>query len=244
MVYLLGEARLARMALEQDGDAEANRERYRRTLSLIGTLVERLRLSWRMFDQDGADLIEIWLVNELAAVRRRIVVGSGTVRAFGSRRERRCGTQCRTAAGGGHELGCLPNPVDAPEGLLGGYAWRGEETSILFRVNPFLRRRAADYLTWRMLQRLDRSEPAESVERTKELARYWGVPELYYGLGPGGEYLRADKPADFAMPVEGFFRSAPGSQWHAGWERAARELADSLDVAKAKHRQTNTDKRS
>ena len=110
MVYLLGEARLARMALEQDGDAEANRERYRRTLALIGTMVERLRLSWRMFDQDGADLTEIWLVNELASGSSRSVVGSRTLRAFGSSRERRNRTGCRPAAGGGHELGCLPGP--------------------------------------------------------------------------------------------------------------------------------------
>ena len=80
-----------------------------------------------------------------------------------------------------------------------------------------------------MLQRLERTDSAESVQETQELARYWGVPELHYGLGLGGEFLRPDKPADFAMPVEGFFRTAPGSQWHAGWERMARELADSLE---------------
>ena len=76
MVYLLGEARLARLALEQDGDAEADRERYRRTLSLIGVMVDRMRLSWRIFDQDGADLIEIWLVEELAGSQARSWLGS------------------------------------------------------------------------------------------------------------------------------------------------------------------------
>jgi len=133
--------------------------------------------------------------------------------------------------------------VDAPEGLLGGYAWQGEMTSSLFRVNPFFRRRAADYLVWRMLQWLERTESAESIERRQELARYWGVPELYYGLGPGGEYLRADKPADFAMHVGGFFRAAPGSQWHAGWERAARELADNLDGGGGAAASTDTQQR-
>jgi hypothetical protein len=229
LVYLLGEARLARMALEQDADLESNRERYRRTLALIGTLVERMRLSWRLVDQDGADLVEIWLVNELGATQAESRLGPEVygrlVRAVsddtGRDAARRRAVVMSWAA---HR-----KQSHAPEALIGGYAWRGDETSILFRVNPFLRRRAADYLTWRMLERLERSEPAKSVERTKELARYWGVPELHYGLVPGGEYLRANKPADFALPVEGFFRSAPGSQWHAGWERAARELADNLD---------------
>ncbi len=237
MIYLLGEARLARMALEQDDDDASDRERYQRSLSLIGTMVDRLRLSWKMFDQDGADLTEIWLVNELARSGAESWLGPelyGRLVRTVSDTARRHAARRRAVV---MSWAAYRTRFDAPESLLGGYPWLGEKTSILYRVNPFIRRRAADYLTWRMLQRLDGSEPAENVERTKELARYWGVPELYYGLGPDGEYLRADKPADFAMPVEGFFRSAPGSQWHAGWERAARELAGSLDVGHSEHRQ-------
>ncbi|HPM80811.1 MAG TPA: hypothetical protein PLF81_08925 [Candidatus Anammoximicrobium sp.] len=228
MVYLLGEARLARMALEQDGDAQANRERYRRILSLIGTMVERLRLSWRLFDQDGADLIEIWMVRELAGSEAASwlepEVYGRLVRAVSDDAARNAARRRALVM----SWAAYRSHPDALNGPLGGYAWRGDETSILCRVSTLLRRRDADYLTWRMLQRLEECEPATGVQRTRELARHWGVPELYYGLGPGGEFLRADKPAEFAMPVEGFFRNAPGSQWHAGWERAARELADRL----------------
>ncbi len=229
MVYLLGEARLARMALEQDGESQADRQRYRRVLSLIGTMVERLRLSWRLLDQDGADLIEIFLVRELAGSEVASWLGPEVygrlVRALSDDAARNAARR-RALVMSWAAYRSHPDALNEP---LGGYAWRGDETSILCRVSTFLRRRDADYLTWRMLQRLEGSEPATGVERTRELARYWGVPELYYGLGPGGETMRADKPAEFAMPVEGFFRSAPGSQWHAGWERAARELADRLD---------------
>ena len=109
MVYLLGEARLARMALEQDGDAEANRERYRRTLALIGTMVERLRLSWRI-GRPGRRRFDRDLAGERVGRRSSpIVVGSGSVRTFGSSRERRYRPECRPAASGGHELGCLPS---------------------------------------------------------------------------------------------------------------------------------------
>jgi hypothetical protein len=229
LAYLLGEARLARMALDQDGDAEADRERYRRTLAPIGTMVERLRLSWRMRDQDGADLTEIWLVNELSRSQAGAWLGPDLygrlVRAVsddtGRNTARRRAVVMSWAA--------YRARIDAPESLLGGYRWQGEATSILYQTSSFVRRRAVDYLIWMMLQRLERTDSAERVERTRELARCWGEPELHYGLGPGGEFLRADKLTDFAMPVEGFFRTAPGSQWHAGWERAARELADSLD---------------
>jgi len=229
MVYLLGEARLARMSLEQNGDAEASRERYQRTLALIGMLVERLRLSWRMYDQDGADLTEIWLVNELGRSEAKAWLGperyGRLVRAVSDETGRDAARRRAVVM----SWAACRSQSDAPESRLGGYSWWGEPNSILFQSSSFVRRRAADYLTWRMLQRLQRSDSAESVERAQELARYWGVPELHYGLGPGGEFLRADKPAEFAMPVEGFSRTAPGSQWHAGWERAARELADRLD---------------
>jgi hypothetical protein len=229
MVYLLGEARLARMALEQNGDAEANRERYRRTLTLIGTMVERLRLSWRLFDQDGADLTEIWLVNELGRSQARAWLGLDSygrlVRAVadeqGRNAARRRAVVMSWAAHGTRS--------DTQWSSLGGYGWRGDAIPVLCKVNRFVRQRDADYLTWRMLQRLERSDSAGSAERTKELARYWGVPALHYGLGPDGEFFRADNLADFAMPLESFSRTAPGSQWHAGWERTAHEMADSLD---------------
>lgn len=224
MVYLLGEARLARMSLEQDVAAEANRERYRRTLTLTGRLVERFRLSWRLQDQDGADLIEIWLVNELGWAQAESWLGAeayaGLVRSLSNdvarNAARRRAVVMSWAAYRRQSLGA--------EGRIGGYDWRGAEAPLLFRVSPPLRRRVADYLTWRMLERLEQSQPADSVSQTRELADYWGVRDLYYGLGPGGEWMRADQPAKFAFPLEHFSRLTPGSQWHAGWERMAQEL--------------------
>jgi len=224
MVYLLGEARLARMSLEQDLAAEANRQRYRRTLTLIGRLVERFRLSWRLQDQDGADLIEIWLVNELGRTQAESWLGAeayaGLARSLGNdvarNAARRRALVMSWADYRRQSLGA--------EGRIGGYDWRGAEAPLLFRVSPFLRRRTADYLIWRMLERLDRSQPADDVSQTRQLADYWGVPDLYYGLGPGGEWMRADQPAKFAFPLEHFSRLTPGSQWHAGWERTAQKL--------------------
>lgn len=229
MVYLLGEARLARMALEQDGDSESQRERYSRTLSLIETLVRRLRLSWRLFEQDGADLIDIWLVRELDRPQAKTWLDSEVyarvVRALSDDAARHA---ARRRAVVMSWAACHDQfRRDAAQTQLGGYPWQGH--SVLYLINPYTRRRAVDYLTWQMLQWLEDDAQREGVERRREMAGYWGVPELHYGLGIGGDFLRADVPAEFAFPVEGFSRIAPGSQWHAGWERRARELGEGLE---------------
>jgi hypothetical protein len=226
--YLMGEARMARMALEQDAESETQRDRYRGTMSLIGTFVQRLRLSWRLLDQDGADLVEIWLVNELSRPNAQSLLDADTyarlIRTLGDDVGRQAARRRALVMSWAAYRAQFRS--DAPETPLGGYAWRGQDALTMFVANPFSRRRAADYLTWQMLQRLEESEHSQDAERIRELARYWGVPTMFYGVGMGGEFLRADDPSNFAMPVEGMFRQAPGSQWHAGWERLARELAD------------------
>jgi hypothetical protein len=226
--YLMGEARLARMALEQDAESESQRDRYRGTMSLIGTFVQRLRLSWRLLDQDGADLVEIWLVNELSRPNAKSLLDADTYTRLVRTLADDAGRQAarRRALVMSWAAYRAQFRSDAPETPLGGYAWRGQAALTMYLANPFSRRRAADYLTWQMLQRLEESDHSQDAGRIKELARYWGVSEMFYGVGLGGEFLRADDPAKFAIPVEGMFRQAPGSQWHAGWERLARELAD------------------
>jgi hypothetical protein len=198
-------------------------------LALIETMVRRMRLSWRMIEQDGADLIEIWLVNELARPKARTWLDSEVyarlVRALSDEAGRHAARRRAVVMSWAAYRAQFRS--DAPETMLGGYP--RQRSAFLYLINPYTRRRAADYLTWQMLQWLEESEQSESVERRRELAKYWGLPELYYGLGPSGEFLRADDPAKFAMPVENCFRRAPGSQWHAGWECRARELRGGLE---------------
>jgi hypothetical protein len=229
--YLLGEARLARMALEQDADSEPQRQRYRETVELIHALVWHLRLSWRLADQDGADLIEIWLVRELGRSEARQQLGGGLytrlVRSLGNDAGRNAARRRAIVMSWAAYRAPSRSSRGTPE--IGGYSWLGESASILYSASPYSRRRAADYLTWLMLQRLEKHEDWNSEPRIRELAKYWGVPELVYGVGLGGDFLRADDPAEFAVPVEGLWRRAPGGQWHAGWERLARELVEGLE---------------
>ena len=227
--YLLGEVRWAQMALEHDSEAALQRERYRHTLSLLETMVRRLRLSWRIFDQDGADLIEIWLVRELARPEAETRLGrelyAELVRSLGDDAARHAARRRAVVMSWAAYRAQFRSR--APDLQIGGYWWPLRDASVVYLVNPYSRRRAADYLTWRLLQRLEERGPWDSEERIRELARYWGVPAVLYGLGPGGEFLRADNPETFAFPGES--RRVPGSQWHAGWEQRARELAASLE---------------
>jgi hypothetical protein len=229
--FLLGEARLARMALEQDADSEPQLVRYRETIDLIDTMVRRLRLSWRLLEQDGADLIEIWLVRELARPDARQLLDrdlyTRVVRSLGDDAGRNAARRrALVVSWNMYRVDSLSSTRSASE--IGGYHWLGESGSMLYSASPYSRRRAADYLTWLMLQRLEKQKNWDSEPQIRELAKYWGVPEMVYGLGLGGDFLRADDPARFATPVEGLWRRAPGSQWHAGWERLAREMVEGL----------------
>lgn len=227
--YVLGEASLARMALQQHGDSPSRRERYCRAVSLLETFVQRLRLSWRLLEQDGADLIEIWLVGELSRPEARTwltpEVYPRVVRTLSDGAARQAARRRAVVLSWVACRGQLRS--DTPDIRLGGYSWQGR--SVLYLVNRFTRGRALDYLTWQMLLWLEDGEHQDSVARRQELAKYWGKAELHYGLGAGGKFLRADVPAEFAFPVDGGSPLAPGGQWHAGWERQARELAQRLE---------------
>jgi hypothetical protein len=226
--FLFGEATLARQALERDADSELQLQRYRETMDLIDTLIDRLRRSWRLFEQDGADLIEIWLVRELMRPDTRQHLGDELygrlVRSLGDDTGRNAARRRAMVLSWARYRNSLR--TRSPANQLGGYGWIGEGGSGLYAVSPYSRRRAADYLAWLMLQRLERHEGWDRDTQIQELAKYWDVPEMVYGIGLGGEFMRADDVHRFAMPVEGMSRSAPGSQWHAGWERVAKELAD------------------
>ncbi len=232
MRILLGEVRLARMGLEQEPESESQRRRYRRVMDLLGTLVERLRLSGRLIDQDGADLSEICLVNELLCgeaeswlggeryVRLVQVVGDESGRNAARRR-------ALLISWAAYRDGFRRATSQTLQ--LGGYSWRGQSPSMLYAANPYIRRRAADYLTWRMLERLEHPDYSLDPARIRELADYWQVHPLCYGLGLGGRFLRANDPRILALPAGKPLPRAPGGQWHAGWEQRGRELLDDLD---------------
>ncbi len=237
---LLAEIGLARLAWEQqpeseaEAESEAGQQRYRRAVGLLGTLIERWRGSDRLIDQDGADLGEMGLVNELSgsdAERRlgrelygRLVQWVGDQAGRNAARRRALLIGWADYRAGFRRVRSETQP-------LGGHNWRGQSAAMLYAANPYIRRRAADYLTWRMLERLEAPEHSRDASRIRELAHYWQVPALYYGLGPGGDYFRADDPQrltqpSFALPGTQSPRAAPGGQWHAGWEQRGRELGD------------------
>ncbi len=237
--FLFGEALLARQALARDADDELKLQRYRETMALIDTMIDRLRRSWRLVEQDGADLFEIWLTRELMRPETRQYLGDELyeqlVRSLADEARRYAARRRALVMSWARYRNRLRSSSPANE--LGGYWWIGESASGPYAVSPYFRGRAADYLTWLMLQRLERHEGWDREAQIRELAKYWSVPEVMYGVGLGGEFMRADDVNRFAMPVEGRWSRGPGSQWyagwegsgsqwHAGWERMAKELAD------------------
>lgn len=230
IAYLQGEARLARMKIVQDDQPRVARDCYSESLDLLRVIASRLRMSWRLCEQDQADLLEIWLIKELMNPQVRVWLGDDEY----ARRTRDLADAARRYAARRRAVvlswSAYRNGFrrDDPNQTLGGHYWFFGVMWPRAPLSPFRRLRAADYLTWRMLQRLEDPAVANDPERIRELADYWLAPPLYYGLGLGGEYYRADRVSDFMLPGSTLNPSAPGAQWHADWERAARELAESL----------------
>jgi hypothetical protein len=231
---LLGEARLARMALEQDADSEPQLVRYRETIDLIDAMVRRLRLSWRLLEQDGADLIEIWLVRELGSIRQPGNSWAGPLHPCRPFVGRRCRTERSSAVEplwrvGPHVPRSVPQqPVLRPKSAdITGWA---KARSMLYSASPIQPPPG---------RRLPDLAHAATAGKTRELGQRAADPRTWPSIGVyrkwstgwvGRRFSTSRRSGRFATyPSKGLWRRAPGSQWHAGWERLAREMVEGLE---------------
>jgi ABC-type transport system involved in multi-copper enzyme maturation permease subunit len=74
------EASLASLRLDSDSTSDTKNEttskRYQRAIGLLHSIVERLRMSPRIIEQEYADRLEAWLVHELSKPTRRETLGT------------------------------------------------------------------------------------------------------------------------------------------------------------------------
>ena len=219
-------ARLSMPGDEQNSDEEI-RERYRGAIRLLVEITDRMRTSPRIIEQDTADLIEIWLLEEVRAEGGAGRFGEtllrDTCRLLGDRTRRK---QARTRA---VALSWESFRSDLRRGIdpndVGGYSLDHVRGDLGTLKGAWIAERKIGAALANLWELARGGPSAATPERLRQIASDWGRPEEEYGIGPGGIYFRADDPDRFVRAdlTERF--GAIASQWYAGWENVAAEVA-------------------
>ncbi len=209
-----------------DAPVEETRERYRGAIGLLVEITDRMRTSPRIIEQDAADLIEICLLEEVRADGAPERLGEAllrdTCRLLGDRKRRQQARMRAVASSWNSFQRELQRGIDP--GTLGGYP--------LDRVRDFSTFKRAWVGDRRVgvsvahLWELARGGPAAATpELLRKIANDWGRSEAEYGIGPDGIYFRADDPDRFVGANRLGNVGSVASQWYAGWEDVAAEVA-------------------
>lgn len=202
---------------------------YVQLIGLASTIAQRMRQSFYLIDQELADRLEIVLLRELRQPgNSALLAGDTTAREalmrLGDRSARQLARQRALAAawwtlkGSGvrsnHDLLVDVHQVNNIRQIL---AMRGRVIQAI-------------ELLWRLSQ-FNSVYPSSTTVRN-ELARLKNVSASVYGIGPGGELLRAEDVDQYILDSKESDRlQFVGSQWGAGWESQAQQLASSISAA-------------
>ena len=194
-------------------------------IQLTTNIVARLREGTRLIDQDTADSLEISLINDLrelplpASTDPELLSGVYRQLADLAARNRarrlavavswwRFDTSSQTRAGGTQ---------------LGGYEMHESPTTNLERL--VLHRRRVERIAETLWDYASAATENTAAYR-EQLVSLLKASEKIYGLGPVGEYFRADNLDTWLPESSSPYVLAPGTQWHAGWEQEAVRLAE------------------
>lgn len=199
--FLIAEAMLTRAQLDIEPTNEASRERYRKAMKMLNEAVARLRLSWRLIDQDFADRLERWMVEQAQLKDARETFGESnwttitrTLADNSARMEARrraivmSWASAERSTNGQLELGGIP--IDSVSGLPG---WRGQIAD----------RRRVLRLSWLLLQYLESKDQSEADARFAAVASAWG--------------LIANRHRYQGLSLEAGWH-IPGQSWLGDWE--------------------------
>jgi ABC-type transport system involved in multi-copper enzyme maturation permease subunit len=212
-------------------------KRFQDVILLAVRIVERLRLSPRLNDQEMADRLEIVLVSELqrAKIETLLDETSQTIVAnvIGGKRARNNARRtaiaetwrlCKAAQASGQEsfMAQVINRNQAGFNLIDFATQRGRAATTL---------EVLWHLTDPQLASLPQSHP-ESLRA--QLAAALNVSQTSYGLGARGKFLRADDTEMFLYESTDTIRGISfGSQWNAAWELQAEQLSKKMIAAKS-----------
>jgi hypothetical protein len=221
---------------------------YRALLKLASDIVVRVRLSHLIRQQDHCDVIEIWLLREMQRAKNNPVamkiVGDRLYATIAQRlsnsKDRNTARKRAVALSWKESQMPIRNarrqPDNVPRIALGQYVVDRAYDYDPSWLNLAVRRQKLSALAselWMIAKegttagnRLERDSRSESIfaSNWNRIASIVDVPVQFYGIGPRGDFLRADDVNRFVFETASSQRQSPASQWFAGWEREAESL--------------------
>jgi len=231
-----------------DADAVTNdAQQYRALLKLASDIVDRTRLCHSILQQDRCDTIEIWLLSELQRAKENPIamklIGDDLYATIAERLANsndRNDARRRAVALSWQESQMTNGDPDAPEGYsaftLGQYYLGRSYNFGRSLVDQAIGKQKVSSLAselWMLVKAGSRASGVTNTDRTLDnipeahwnrIASIAEVPVQFYGIGPRGEFLRADNANRFVFETSVSQRRAPASQWFADWERQAAAL--------------------
>lgn len=200
---------------------------FQRSLVVLSDIVDRMRNSPLVIDQDFADSIEIAMVRQMRRAGVRVALGEERYNLIAERlanTNARRKARIRSVALSWYTYDSQSRTSRLPPGQFGGYdllqggvdglSWRSGKRLANRRVA-----RRAEHL-WRLA---DFSGDEVPQEWLLAIASDWGKRPVEYGLGPTGNHYRINDVNRFVGTIQNDSKSV-ANQWYAGWENQAREL--------------------
>ena len=233
--FLRTRAILARLTSPESVEEAAELElRYRNCMDLLLKSAQGLRRSQRLIEQDAADQVEIGLLREVlhegaearlgGPLYQQLVEHLGNMEVRNVARRRAVAAlwwqRGRTGQASAHEndLGGdylqATRHIPSVAGLPGG-----------LRSQLSLRQRSGVAIgeLWRLVSS---SPDANTTSRLQRIALYTAGTTGPVTDGLAAPYLRADDPQRYVEQMGDAHQLRLASQWYAGWEQLARQLAE------------------
>lgn len=199
-------------------DIDALRSNYRQWIAVMLDIHQRLRGSWRLLEQDEADAIEIWLVEELKAADAQQRLGPELLpriaRILGQPEQRDAARRQAIAR----------SWQQARDQQFGGYAIAANASGRVTTKDVWEAGRRVDVISGKLLASLEASgeQLAELRHEIAELAGLpqYATPDIYLQLDGGERQLLYHTTQHSSLP---------GAYWNGPWQQEGAELV--ADIA-------------
>ncbi len=200
----------------------SNEISYSSLLNLATTIAERLRQTPQLSSQYLADTFEIMLLWELQEIQGKGLVDAATWnRTCALLTNRAAREKSRRFAIAAEWKKFQTSKVKQGDLVSAVTPWTSTKLSLVNLVT--LEGRVG--LLAEKLWLLSDSTNANTDAIRQELAALQKTPIGWFGLGPQGQFSRADSRETFMFETNDTPRWAIGTQWNAGWEKQAQQLA-------------------